>query len=548
MKKILIAITLSAAIFSCDRMRVGSANAENEDSLQSASHVYRELVNGDIPRDRSIDSTNSYSDLFLDSASIERYISENKLNENETRAFHNFYNLRNYQFAWFASDGLTEQGRAFWGLQREDTSTVDSDHSLKMQMDSIVENDTLQIPPDDTSFVDTELALTRAFIRYARSDPDGLFDRDVALTRLIPARKENVLRLAESILGQVDSTMIGHSDSTYQALRKQLEIYYRIAKQGGWEPVDSSLTSLRKGSRSPAIVAIKKRLSITGDYDSVDSSDLFNDSLASAIRSYQERNGFSANGAISDSLLLIMNTPVERVMERIIINMNRALWIPRLQANHISVNIPAYKLEIHDSAERSFEMDVIVGREGWNTAMVSGILDQVVFSPYWNVPSSIVREEILPAMKDNKNFLKSRNMEIVKDGDIPVIRQLPGRGNAMGKVKFLFDNPFDIYLHDTEAKSLFRNKDRAASHGCIRVEDAEKLAIYLLRPDSAWDVAKIRAAMNSGKEQWVKLKQPVMITINYYTVWVDKNEKIRFGKDIYGYDQLAAERLFANVV
>src|SRR5687768_10107884 len=214
-------------------------------------------------------------------------------------------------------------------------------------------------------------------------------------------------------------------------------------------------------------------------------------------------------------------------------------WMPAVQYdNYISVNIPDFMLTVFENKARAFDMPVAVGKEGTNTTMFSGEMNQVVFSPYWNIPASIVRNEILPKMKSDPNYLKSRNMEIVgkKNDSLPSIRQLPGKENSLGKVKFLFPNRYDIYLHDTNSKDIFKKDKRDVSHGCIRLSDAEKLANYLLRGNSAWTPEKVKAAMNAQKEQYVKLNATMPVTITYYTTWVDENGQLNFRDDVYAND------------
>ena len=160
---------------------------------------------------------------------------------------------------------------------------------------------------------------------------------------------------------------------------------------------------------------------------------------------------------------------------------------------------------------------------------------------------SIVREEILPSLQEDSLYLMQHDMETTGEVDgVPVIRQLPGDGNQLGKVKFLFPNSFNIYFHDTPNKGLFKKKQRAYSHGCIRLADAEKLANHLLRDNNEWTPEKIRKAMNSGKEKVVKIKDPVPVVIDYYTAWVDEHDVLQFRKDIYGHDKKMARKLFSN--
>ena len=153
----------------------------------------------------------------------------------------------------------------------------------------------------------------------------------------------------------------------------------------------------------------------------------------------------------------------------------------------------------------------------------------------------------MPAIQTDKNYLQKHHMEIVKKNDsLPVIRQVPGPDNPLGKVKFLFPNSYDIFFHDTPAKSLFEKNKRAYSHGCIRLEEAKKLAVYLLKDDAAWTPEKIDKAMNSGKEQFVKVKKSVPVAITYFTAWVDENGQLNFRDDVYNHDAKTRERMFAT--
>ena len=185
-------------------------------------------------------------------------------------------------------------------------------------------------------------------------------------------------------------------------------------------------------------------------------------------------------------------------------------------------------------------MNIVVGSTAHNTVIFTGTLKYIVFSPYWNVPPSILKKEILPAIKRNKNYLAAHNMEWNGNG----VRQKPGPNNSLGLVKFLFPNAYNIYLHDTPAKSLFGEDRRAFSHGCIRLSEPPRLARFLLRNDSNWDSLKIVRAMNARKEQYVTVKETVPVYIGYFTAWVDREGKLNFRDDIYGHDQKMAARMF----
>jgi len=212
------------------------------------------------------------------------------------------------------------------------------------------------------------------------------------------------------------------------------------------------------------------------------------------------------------------------------------------------VNIPEFVLHVYDGKRKDFDMNVVVGKEGHNTTMFRGDLNQIVFSPYWNVPSSIVKKEILPELDKDPNYLEKQKMKVTgKDAEgVPEIRQKPGPKNSLGKVKFLFPNTFNIYFHDTPAKELFNRDKRAYSHGCIRLSEPEKMANFLLRNQPEWTPEKISAAMNSGDQQFVKVKNPVPVFITYYTAWVDENGVLNFREDIYQHDLQLINKMFSS--
>jgi murein L,D-transpeptidase YcbB/YkuD len=262
------------------------------------------------------------------------------------------------------------------------------------------------------------------------------------------------------------------------------------------------------------------------------------------IQQAQKSFGYKPDGILGASLLKDLNVPVEKRIENILINMNRMRWMPQEpEGRLILVNIPEFVLHLFEGKNKVFDMNVVVGKEGHNTMMFTGKLSTVVFSPYWNVPPSIVKKEIEPALAKNPDYLEKNNMERTPDGGI---RQKPGDKNSLGKVKFLFPNSFNIYFHDTPAKGLFNQDKRAYSHGCIRLSEPEKMAEYLLKDNSAWPTDKIEEAMNSGVEKFVKVKDPVPVFITYYTAWVDENGLLNFRDDIYKRDAIVMQKMFAT--
>ena len=502
--------------------------------------------------DVSITPSNSYSNLFLDSTALENFIRQNKIPDSIGRRLESFYNTRNYQFAWFSRDGLTEQARGFWNLHDyvttyEDDSSL-KDKKLQKKMDRLIAEDELSVSASDKNYINTELTLTQHFIMYMLNNYEKGYVKRKEMERFIPRKKEDPIALADSLVNKKhkDDKYFEDVNESYKGLKDQLGNYLTIAKNGGWPQINTVKKPLKKGITSPDIAIIKKRLMISGDLSVNDTSQVFNDTLVTAVKNFQARHGFSETGSVSDSLIKEMNVPVTKRIEQLLMNMDRMRWLANNPSgNLIVVNIPEFVLHVYEGKQKAFDIDVVVGKEGHNTMMFNGDLNQVVFSPYWNVPPSIVAKEILPAIEKNPNYIAKENMEITGNDDgLPVVRQKPGAGNALGKVKFLFPNSFNIYFHDTPAKSLFEKDKRAYSHGCIRLREPEKFANYVLRNQPEWTPEKISEAMNSGDEKYVKVKDPIPVVITYYTAWVDDNGRLNFREDIYGHDARLAEKMF----
>jgi murein L,D-transpeptidase YcbB/YkuD len=539
--------TILSLFFGCSLI-IACSNSVGEQKNGETSKAEKKIS----ARDQSINPSNSYSDLFLDSMAIGQFISQKKIPDSLASRLRSFYNTRNGQFAWFSSDGLTEQARGFWNLH-DYVTTYDVDTSLKnkslqKKMDNLITEDELSVNANDKSFINTELTLTQHFILYILHNYEKGYVKRKEMERFIPRKKENPLTVADSLINKKhkDDKYFDDVNQSYKALKDQLSRYYDIAKKGGWPQINISKKKLKKGIAVPEIAVIKKRLEITGDMPAGDTSQRFNDTLEIAIKNFQERHGYKPTGVISDSLIKEMNVPAVQRMEQILMNMDRMRWLANeSKGNLIVVNIPEFVLHLYEGKQKVFDMDVVVGKEGHNTMMFNGDLNQVVFCPYWNVPPSIVVHEILPEMEKHPGYLAKENMEITGEEDgLPVIRQRPGEKNALGRVKFLFPNSFNIYLHDTPVKSLFEKDKRAYSHGCIRLKEPEKLANYVLRNQPEWTPEKIEEAMNAGEQKFVKVKKHIPVLITYYTAWVDDNGQLNFREDIYGHDANLARKMF----
>jgi L,D-transpeptidase YcbB len=502
-----------------------------------------------IARDFSIDKNNSYNDIFLDSTDVANFIRKEKLNDTLSKAVLSFYNARNDEYAWFSSTGLIEQSFSFQSLYSSENDSDLLNKTLENRLDKLrIEADST-IDAKDPSTIKTELQITLRFIQYALRHYTNMGISPDALGLYIPAKRKSITDLADAVLANTTvNNKYAALNESYRALKVPLQKYSAIEKDGGWSALATGAKKYSTGMSMPAILLIKKRLQITGELEGSDTSELYNADLVNAVKDYQLHHGYKASGIITEDLIKDLNISALARMQQLLINMQRMRWMPAdPDGLLLIVNIPAFEVYVDSGKNILFKMNVVVGAEGHNTTMFSGKINQIVFSPYWNIPPSIVRKEVVPGMRREKHYLEKRDMEITgREGGLPVVRQRPGKKNALGKVKFLFPNSFSIYMHDTPEKGFFSRSARDLSHGCIRLSDAPKLANYLLRNSAIWTPEKIDLAMNSGHEQDVKLKTTVPVIITYYTTWVDHQGVLNFADDIYGHDKEIAKKMFLN--
>jgi L,D-transpeptidase YcbB len=502
-------------------------------------------------RDYSITPDVAYNNIFLDSNAMERYISRRNINDKKiARRIRSFYNARNYQYAWFSSDGITEQTRFFWNqydyaVNHQKDSTLNNDDFFK-RAEKLVNQENPAFRKGDSSQLDLEFAFTEHFIRYINSTYEKGYVKRKEQEKFIPIKRLDPVAMADSLLTKKhkDDKYYEQVNDLYAALKNNLQLYLDVTRAGGWTDISFTKGTLKPGQSASVIPAIKNRLRLSQDYPLSDTSSLFTDTLELAVRKFQRRHGYTETGTINAQLVKEMNVPAKQRLMQVLLNMDRMRWLPQKPTGHlIIVNIPEFKLHLYEGTKLLWDMVVVVGKEGNNTMMFNGDLNQVIFSPYWNVPNSIIKNEIEPAIARNPNYLDNKNMERTAYG----IRQRPGPGNALGKVKFIFPNSFNMYFHDTPSKSLFERDKRAFSHGCIRLAEPQKMAEWLLRDDPNWPADKIVDAMNAGKERAVKIRNPVPVFIIYYTAWVDDRGELNFRDDVYGHDKKLMAKMFTGI-
>ena len=343
----------------------------------------------------------------------------------------------------------------------------------------------------------------------------------------------------------------------YAALQAALRRLRDQQERGGWPRVPVRL--MKPGLSNPAVTVLRQRLAASDELSDAEIANpaVYDRSIEAAVKRFQDHHGLKATGIADVATIAAMNVPLTDRIRQVELNLERWRWMPDdFGARHFLVNIPAFQLMAREDGQTVQTMRVVVGKPGHETPVFSGDMGTVVFSPYWNVPESIAENETAPAIRSDPTYLARNHIELVrhtKSGSRIVnpddvnwfdpadlkdlsFRQRPGAQNALGHVKFLFPNAFNVYLHDTPSGSLFARTERAFSHGCVRVEQAEALAAYVLRDQSEWTTQHIKSAMNAGVQKYVQLDEMIPIHIVYFTAWVGDDGDVSFLPDIYGYD------------
>lgn len=474
------------------------------------------------------------------------------------------YSEQGYRLIWIDGDRPSNRYRAF-------AKALDAadDHGLPRNLYPLPIQDPsskeIRISPEQAPEVDARTTAT--FLRYfthligGRLDPRAL----QSLWTLKPERPDLAAALSAAVKNNDLETAMRRlqpQQPEYLELEKALVRYRGIAAKGGWPSIPAN-TRLKPNQQSPVVPTLRRRLVIEGDLDPArenDQSPVYDGDTMSAVKRFEERHRIEPDGIVDPATVAALNVPVEQRIRTIELNLERWRWLPDpMPARHFIVNVPDFRLEAIEQGKPVIEMRVVVGEPDNKTPIFADSMTHVVFSPYWNVPAGIAKDETIPRATRDPGFLDRNNMEVVdKSGqvldpssvdwsnpDALRIRQRPGRGNALGGVKFIFPNNFDVYLHDTNATKLFDRIERGFSHGCVRVEEPQKLAQYVLRDQPEWTPEAIAAAMASGQEKHVKLATPIPVYIVYKTAWVHDGG-VRFLKDLYGYDADQGAKLFPS--
>ncbi|GEM_PF-1737339 len=349
-------------------------------------------------------------------------------------------------------------------------------------------------------------------------------------------------------------------DRQYIPLQMMLAEYREIEAQGGWPQVPAG-AKLELGAQGERVQALRQFLTQTGDSSEDDSeSILFDEILETAVKRFQSRHGLEADGIVGPKTLQSINTPISKRIEQIELSMDRLRQLPQAQGPHIRVNIPSYRLQAFDGEALALEMEVIVGQVSRKTPLFDNAITSLVLNPTWTPTPRIIREDILPKVRNNPAYLSGGyvvtnnytgeqidptmiDWSMVEAGDVRIM-QRSGAGNALGKIKFDMPSSDAIYLHDTSKPYLFKESYRALSSGCIRVSQPDKLLRYVASVQGEDFAQKATKQYQSTAHTSLKLAKPVPVKATYFTAWVNKHGQIEFYGDVYQRD--ASARLAWN--
>jgi murein L,D-transpeptidase YcbB/YkuD len=347
----------------------------------------------------------------------------------------------------------------------------------------------------------------------------------------------------------------------YGRLKSALTHYRKLAHDDALLPV-RGVETVREGDRYSDVPRLARLLTALGDLPTalpVD-GDVYGPPLVDAVRRFQARHGLSVDGVLGRSTFRQLNVPLSRRVLQLELALERLRWLPHApQGRFLVVNVPAFRLVAFEAATDDrpvLQMRVVVGRAArTRTPLFADAIRYVIFRPFWYPPRSIITNEILPAVRRNPRYLAAQALDLVARGDdratpLPAtaanlgrlargtlaLRQRAGPHNALGRLKFVFPNSYDVYLHDTPARELFARPRRDFSHGCIRVEDAAELADFVLARQGGWTRERIEQAMNGERTMRVDLPGPVPVFIYYTTAIVRHDGTVEFFEDVYGKD------------
>lgn len=520
-------------------------------SFDATDH-YKLLLDNELSSAKSIVLSKKLNSSYaVDSIAITNFFKKYPKLKNYQKEVSDLYRKREYNMIWNDNKSITEFGHLLYQkVKLINEQGIEKKMPYQDLIDEIF-NESVSVKPSQS---DTELLLTSMYVFYASNVYSG---EDAATLKKIgwylPTKTLSYSRLLDSLivnpnrLNKDDYLLVGQ----YYKLQEMLKKYRAIEKDNLWKKIaidSATYKELRPMDSALVISQIRERLFVVGDLKQDSKSNKYDEELMAGVLNYKKRYGLKLNYALTRDHINQMNEPIGNRIRTIMLNMERCRWIPAKlsqASEYVMVNIPSFRLVYVKNGKYELVSDVFVGTRMTETVIFNGMIDRIVFSPYWYVPQSIINNELKLQMAADKNYLADHNMEW-NGGHV---RQKPGPQNSLGLVKFLFPNPNDIYLHDTPAKSLFEFEKRIFSHGCINVKEAKNLALSILKDNPDWPVEKINTAMNGEKETTCMLKNKIPIYIGYFTAWVsDETGEISFFPDVYDRDKNLDKLLYSDNV
>jgi len=420
-----------------------------------------------------------------------------------------------------------------------------------------------------------ELMAAQAYVDYATDLTSGLLNpNDISsLINLDAVRPSAEALLAKAVASNGSGALydsLEPQDISYNALQEELARLEALVESGGWGPKISAGRALRPGQSGDRVLAMRARLGALG-YEGIEGeSPRYDEGLVEAVKAFQADNTLTADGIVGPQTLTALNSDPSFQMQQVIVNLERRRWLNYdLGARHILVNQANFTGYVVDYGLPTLVTRVVVGKTSakYQTPEFIDEMTHMVVNPSWNVPQSIASQEYLPQLLRDPSVLTRQNITMRVRGsgqrvdarlidmsqytvnNFPfVLQQRPGSRNALGKVKFMFPNKYNIYLHDTPSRSLFNRDSRAYSHGCVRVQRPLDLAYTLLAPQSDDPEGTFAAARATGRETTINLENPVPIYLTYQTVFLNENGEIAYRVDVYGRDTLVFDALAENGV
>lgn len=440
------------------------------------------------------------------------------------------------------------------GLNPEDYHLV----GIEALMEKIAESD--QVSPEDVAQL--EILLSDAFLLLSshlavgKTDPKTIDPQWHAAKRELtidwPVFIDSVLT-AKKVSESLHSLTPKHSQ--YINLSKALHKYKSFQEAGGWESFNPTENKLEQGMIHPDVAALRQRLSLSQGEIIADTDDpnLFDSSLHRQLVIFQKRNGLPFDGVLGQKTIEALNIPVEDRIASIEANLERWRWInDSLGKKYIIVNIADFKVQLIENQKVTFEAEAIVGKAYRKTPVFSSSMTYMVLNPDWTVPPTILKNDVIPAVRKNQNYLAQKNMKVISregkeidpstvdwnSGSFPYqIRQSPGKDNALGKVKFMFPNEHNVYIHDTPSRTLFAENERTFSSGCIRVNRPIELAKIILKDQKDITPDQIDKILQQTASKTIRLENALAVHIIYLTAWADDEGTVYFRRDIYDRDQ-----------